>query len=401
MNNHTRVNGSAASVAPPFAFTINGTDQRFDLPLAEDYPLPTAAPPSSSPGAPRTVALAVIAPAASEREVHMLVEALRVRGIAASVYDVGPGAIMLPDISVDALDALVRPHPAIARVCTPDTPYRLVRREIAPAGSVVHIGGAAFGGMAFGVIAGPCAVEGRAQIVGAARAATAAGADVLRGGAFKPRTSPYDFQGLGMAGIELLAEARATTGLPFVTEVLDAAQVEAMYPHVDAFQVGARNMQNFELLRALGDVDRPVLLKRGPSATLDEWLLAAEYLLAGGNDQVILCERGIRSFNQRTRYTLDLATMALAKRETHLPVIVDPSHATGDPALVLPMALAALAAGADGVMVEMHPQPEAALSDGPQALRPAELAHLIAQIGSLAPALGRRLGRAGAARAAV
>lgn len=391
MNNDTRVNGGP----PPFAFTVNGSHHSFDLAQMVEHAAPPAPPatlPPIHPPTARGIAMAVIAPDVSEREVQVLVESLRARGITASVYDVGPGAIMLPAVTADELDELLRPHPAVARVYTPETAYRLARRELAPSGSIVRIGAAEFGGAAFGVIAGPCAVESRAQILAAGRAVAAAGGDVLRGGAFKPRTSPYAFQGLGMLGIELLAEARAVTGLPFVTEVLDAGQVEQLYPHVDAFQVGARNMQNYELLKALGDVDRPVLLKRGPSATLEEWLLAAEYLLAGGNDRVILCERGIRTFNQHTRYTLDLATVALAKRETHLPVIVDPSHATGDPTLVGPMALAALAAGADGIMVEMHPSPEAALSDGPQALRPTGLVDLVAQLRGLAPALGRQVG---------
>ncbi len=388
MNNTNGLNGSGQSLI----LTVNGDQRLAGLPLPKERAVAAPQP------TPRVLALAVLAADASEREVHMLVEGLRVRGIEASVYDAGPGVIMLPDVSAAELDEHLRPHPAIERVYTPSAPYRLAQRDLVPAGSVVRISGVAFGGEAFGVIAGPCAVESRAQILAAARAAAAAGAGVLRGGAFKPRTSPYAFQGLGLAAIDLLAEARAATGLPFVTEVLDSAQVEAMYPQVDAFQVGARNMQNFELLKALADVDRPVLLKRGPSATLDEWLLAAEYLLAGGNDQVILCERGIRTFNQHTRYTLDLATVALAKRETHLPVIVDPSHATGDPALIAPMARAALAAGADGVIVEMHPNPEAALSDGPQALRPAELVDLIAELHALAPAFGRRVGSVEPAR---
>jgi len=389
MNHNPHRNGTAS----PFVFTVNGTDRRLGLPPAPDMPYPAA----KADAAPRGPAMAVIASEASEREVQVLVEGLRVRGIEASVYDVGPGVILLPSVTADELDGLIRSHPVVARVGTPETPYRLARREVVPDGGTVTIGRAVFGGSGFGVIAGPCAVESRAQIVAAARAAAAAGAVVLRGGAFKPRSSPYAFQGLGMLGIELLAEARAATGLPFVTEVIDPAHVERLYPLVDAFQVGARNMQNYELLKALGDVDRPVLLKRGPSATLDEWLLAAEYVLAAGNDQIILCERGIRTFNQRTRFTLDLATMALAKRETHLPVIVDPSHATGDAGLVVPMARAALAGGADGIIVEMHPHPAEALSDGFQALRPADLADLVDQLRALAPAVGRQMGHAGAA----
>jgi 3-deoxy-7-phosphoheptulonate synthase len=342
----------------------------------------------------RRVALAVIAPEATEDAVRALVELARSRRFRASVYDVGPGVVLVHDVTARELAALIGDNEAIERTIIPDTRYRLARREVRPAGSVVSIGGVPFGGESVVLVAGPCAVESGPQVVDAARAAAAAGASVLRGGAFKPRTSPYNFQGLGMHGIQLLAEARAVTGLPFVTEVMDASMIETMYPFVDAFQVGARNMQNFDLLRALGEVDKPVLLKRGPAATLEEWLLAAEYILLGGNEQVILCERGIRTFCDRTRFTLDLATVALAKRETHLPVIVDPSHATGDPALIAPMALAALAAGADGVMVETHPQPEEALSDGHQALRPAELAELGRSLRVIAAALGRTVAAA-------
>jgi len=371
----------------PAVLAVNGHGAPVGLPLAGTEP----APAPSAPPRPVEAVLAAIVPATPERAVQELVERLRVRGVSAAVYDVGPGVIALTGVSVEAAWDLLGDEAVVERWCVAEVPYRLAWREVWRAGSVVEIGGVAFGGAAFGVIAGPCAVESRAQILAAARAAAGAGAGVLRGGAFKPRTSPYAFQGLGMQGVSLLAEARAATGLPFITEVVDAAHVEAMYPWVDAFQVGARNMQNFELLRALGDVDKPVLLKRAPGATLEEWLLAAEYLLAGGNGKVMLCERGIRTFNTRTRYTLDLATMALAKRETHLPVIVDPSHATGDPGLVGPMALAAMAAGADGVIVEMHPSPRDALSDAAQALHPDELAVLVAQLRTLAPAVGRTM----------
>lgn len=344
-------------------------------------------PPSSPPG----VAVAVIAPEATESIVRRLVERLRSEGLDASVYDVGPGVIMLRGIRAAEVDDVLGGHAALERVFIPDTRYRLARREVMPGGSVVRIGDVPFGGERFAVIAGPCAVEGRGQILDAARLVRAVGAGVLRGGAFKPRTSPYDFQGLGMHGIELLVEARAETGLPFVSEVMSPGMVEPLYPHVDGYQVGARNMQNYDLLKALADVDKPVVLKRGPAATVEEWLLAAEYLLAGGNDRVILCERGIRAFNSTTRFTLDLASMALVKRETHLPVIVDPSHATGEPALIAPMARAALAAGADGVMLEVHPDPASALSDGFQALRPDELDELMRQLRALAPAVGRRM----------
>jgi 3-deoxy-7-phosphoheptulonate synthase len=338
-------------------------------------------------------AVLALVPAAGEREVRDLVAALRGRGVSAWVYDIGSGAVIVPEVDPAVLGEVAADHPAVDHWFVPDSRARLVRRELVPEGSRVDVSGVVFGGERFIVVAGPCAVESRAQMLDTARAAARAGASVLRGGAFKPRTSPYEFQGLGLHGVELLAEARAATGLPFFTEVMETTQIEAMYPLVDGFQVGARNMQHFELLKALGDIDKPVLLKRNPGATVDEWLLAAEYLLAGGNGRVILCERGIRTFNTALRYTLDLASVALAKRATHLPVIVDPSHATGDPGLILPMARAAMAAGADGVIVEVHTDPAAALSDGYQALRPDELEEMVAQLAALAPAVGRVVGQ--------
>jgi 3-deoxy-7-phosphoheptulonate synthase len=367
---------------------MNGIPSPFAIPLRDHV---TGEEPSTQPEEAPGVYLAHLRAGASERTLRAFTDRMRQRGLVPSYHELGGGLIafgkarpadILDDPDADALIADLR------RV---DSDYRLVRREVVPEGSQVMIGNSRFGAGHFGVIAGPCAVESRSQILSSARMAAAAGIGVLRGGAFKPRTSPYAFQGLGLRGVELLAEAGRASGLPFVTEVLDPADVEPMYPLVDAFQVGARNMQNYALLKALGDIDKPVLLKRGPSATLDEWLLAAEYLLAGGNHRVILCERGVRTFNPSTRFTLDLATMALARRETHLPIIVDPSHATGNPDLVLPMALAALAAGADGLMFEFHPRPSQALSDGAQALRPEDLDPLMAQLAALAPVVGRKL----------
>jgi 3-deoxy-7-phosphoheptulonate synthase len=250
----------------------------------------------------------------------------------------------------------------------PAPPYLLASRLTHPDPTVVEVRGVRVGDGMFVVIAGPCAVESREQLMEAAVAAKAAGADMLRGGAFKPRTSPYDFQGLGAEGLKLLAEARRVTGLPVVTEVLDTADVELVAEYADVMQVGARNMQNYALLRRLASVPHPVLLKRSPCGTIKEWLLAAEYLLSAGNPRVILCERGIRTFETETRNTLDLAAIALVKELSHLPVIADPSHATGRRTLVPPMARAALAAGADGLMVEIHPRPSQALCDGKQAL---------------------------------
>ena len=277
----------------------------------------------------------------------------------------------------------------------------LVSRERRPEGTVVRLApGLAVGGPAFVVMAGPCAVEDAAQIGDAAAAVAAAGAPVLRGGAFKPRTSPYSFQGLGAAGVRLLLEAADAHGLAVVTEVLEAGDLPAL-EGVALLQVGARSMQNFPLLKALGRLGRPVLLKRGPAATIEEWLLAAEYLLEGGNDQVILCERGVRGFEPSTRNTLDLSAVVIAKQRTHLPVIVDPSHATGRRELVIPLSLASAAAGADGLLVEVHPRPAEALSDGAQALLPRDLEDLMARLPAVLSAVGRDLWRPTPRRRAV
>lgn len=234
--------------------------------------------------------------------------------------------------------------------------------------SVVWVGGVPIGGVEAVVIAGPCSVESREQVMQTAVAVKRAGAAILRGGAYKPRTSPYDFQGLGVEGLRLLREAGDAAGIPIVTEVMSEDDISAIADHADMLQVGARNMQNFALLRKLGKIDRPILLKRGPSATVKEWLAAAEYILCGGNENVVLCERGIKTFDNSLRNTLDLAAVALVKGMTHLPVIVDPSHATGKRDIIPDCARAAIALGADGVIVEVHPEPEKALSDGPQSL---------------------------------
>ena len=253
------------------------------------------------------------------------------------------------------------------------------------------VGSVQVGGPEFVVAAGPCAVETAAQLSDTAAAVANAGAHLLRGGVFKPRTSPYAFQGLGEPGVALLERARTRHALGVVAEVLDTEQLASLIDHVDMLQVGARNMQNFTLLRALGKVRRPVLLKRGLAATFQEWLLAAEYLLDGGNEQVILCERGIRTFEPATRNTLDLASVALAKAKSHLPVMVDPSHATGRRELVIPMALAAAAAGADGLLVEVHARPDEALCDGAQALTPELFEDLMRRLPPVLHAVGRTL----------
>jgi 3-deoxy-7-phosphoheptulonate synthase len=270
---------------------------------------------------------------------------------------------------------------------TPD--FRLVRRDAHPAGTVVDVRGVAIGGSRIVVIAGPCAVEDEAQVMAAARAVQAAGARILRGGAFKPRTSPYSFQGLKAGALTLLARARAETGLPVVTEVMDARHLEMVSAVADLLQIGSRNMQNFTLLEEVGRCRTPVLLKRGMSATLDECLHAAEYILKGGNGQVILCERGIRTFEPSTRSTLDLNAIPMLKRRTHLPVIVDPSHGTGHAWMVPRMACAAVAAGADGLMIEVHGDPSHALSDGHQSLTPDVFARMMQEVAAVATAIGR------------
>ncbi|HEX8035940.1 MAG TPA: 3-deoxy-7-phosphoheptulonate synthase [Ktedonobacterales bacterium] len=265
----------------------------------------------------------------------------------------------------------------VERVLPLATAYQLASRAFQPEKTVVQVGEARIGGDEPVVIAGPCSVESEEQILEAARAARAAGAQVLRGGAFKPRTSPYAFQGLGLRGVELLAQAGAAAGLPIVTEVMEPGFVAEVAALSDILQVGSRNMQNYPLLRAVGRSGRPVLLKRGFASTVEEWLLAAEYILAEGNPNVILCERGVRSYDPQTRNLLDLTCVPLLSGLTHLPVIVDPSHATGKRELVLPMGIAAIAAGADGLIVEMHPRPDEALSDAAQTIDPATLRQLV------------------------
>ncbi len=259
-------------------------------------------------------------------------------------------------------------EPGVEKVVPILKPYKLVSSDFRGHDAVVHVAGRPIGRGNFGLIAGPCAVESREQTLTTARACKAAGANFLRGGAYKPRTSPYAFSGLGKAGLEILAEARDETGLPIVTEVMDARQLEDVLEVADMIQLGARNMQNFDLLREVGRTSTPVLLKRGLAATVEEWLLSAEYIAREGNSAIVLCERGIRTFETATRSTLDISSVPVAKSLSSLPVVVDPSHAAGKRDLILPMARAAVVAGADGLIVEVHPSPEHALCDGPQAL---------------------------------
>lgn len=268
---------------------------------------------------------------------------------------------------------------------------RLASKQSPDHRTIVEVGPHRVGGEQVVVIAGPCSVESRDQLMETARIAKEAGCHMLRGGAFKPRTLPYSFQGLGEEGLEILAEARDETGLPVVTEVLAPGDVELVESYADVLQIGARNMQNYPLLRRVGSSEKPVLLKRGMAATMEEWLGCAEYILNEGNRDVILCERGVRGFNKVTRNTLDVSAVPVIHQSSHLPVVIDPSHGTGVRSLVAPMALAGVAAGADGVMVEVHPRPEEALSDGAQSLRPPELTELMEQIRKVANAVGRSI----------
>jgi len=277
------------------------------------------------------------------------------------------------------------PHPLVSHAAGTDHDTDHVTRPVSITPSIT------IGGAALTVIAGPCSVEGEEMLLASARAVKAAGAAMLRGGAYKPRTSPYAFQGMGEEALRLLAQARRETGLPVVTEVMDARQIEGVVAHADMIQIGARNMQNFTLLAELGQCGRPVLLKRGSSAKISELLLAAEYIMAHGNSSVILCERGIRTFETATRNTLDVSAIPVLKRETHLPVIVDPSHAGGRNDLVQPLALAAVAAGADGLIVETHPDPASALSDAEQQLTFSQFAAMMRRVAMLAMAMGRMM----------
>jgi 3-deoxy-7-phosphoheptulonate synthase len=270
-------------------------------------------------------------------------------------------------------------------------PFKLASREFHPQDTIVPINGVRIGGKQLIVMAGPCAVENREQLLGAAHAVKEAGAQVLRGGAFKPRTSPYSFQGLGEEGLKLLAEAREETGLLVVTEVMEPQAVPLVAAYADILQIGARNMQNYALLHAIGEAQRPVLLKRGMMSTIEELLMAAEYILSHGNDRIILCERGIRTFEKYTRNTLDISAVPLLKQLSHLPVIADPSHGAGKWELVEPLSRAIVAAGADGLMIEVHPNPEAALSDGAQSLKPERFAALMQGLRPVAEAVGRTL----------
>ncbi len=290
-------------------------------------------------------------------------------------------------LKIDQLEAM----PIVEKVLPILKPYKLVSREFKKEDTIIKVGDVSIGANEIIVAAGPCAVENEKQIVEAAKSVKKAGAKLLRGGAFKPRTSPYSFQGMEERGLKLLAKAREITKLPIVTEVMDTADVDLVAKYADVLQIGTRNMQNFDLLKAVGKLNKPVLLKRGLAATLQEFLMSAEYIMSEGNHNIILCERGIRTFCTHSRNTLDLNIIPVLKKETHLPVMVDPSHGTGNYALVPPMSKASIAAGADALLIEVHPNPEEAMSDGDQSLNPESFSKLMDELRLIAKAIGRRL----------
>lgn len=334
----------------------------------------------------------VMKPGTPEQEWKKIKENLEGRGYQINEI-VGSGQTILGVIGdTSSLDMnMLKVNECVDKVMRVQEPFKRANRSFHPEDSVIDVSGVKIGGRKLAVIAGPCSVENEKQIVGVAKSVKLAGATLLRGGAFKPRTSPYSFQGLKEEGLDLLKIARKETGLPIVTEIMSARMLERFVEDVDLIQVGARNMQNFELLKELGRTNVPVLLKRGLSATIEEWLMAAEYIMAGGNDNVILCERGIRTFETYTRNTLDLSAIPAVKKLSHLPVIVDPSHAAGLWWMVEPMAKAAVAAGADGLIIEVHNDPEHALCDGAQSLKPERFARLMGELSGIAKIVGREL----------
>jgi 3-deoxy-7-phosphoheptulonate synthase len=336
----------------------------------------------------------IMRPDATAEQINLVSEKLKKHGFGVHL---SPGAERtvigaIGDKSAIQLEA-IQMMPGVSEIVPIRKPYKLVSREFQPADTIVELaGGVKIGaGQKLVVMAGPCSVEGEQEFMEAALAVQQGGANVLRGGAFKPRTSPYAFQGLGEQGLKFMAQAREKTGLPFVTEVMDTRDVELVARYADMLQIGARNMANFNLLKEVGKTKKPILLKRGPGSTIQEWLMSAEYVFSEGNKQVVLCERGIRTFETATRNTLDLNAVPVVKKLTHLPIIVDPSHGTGEWDLVPALAKAALAAGADGLMIEVHPRPEEAMSDGAQSLKPETFRQLMTELQAVAAAVGRTL----------
>ena len=329
---------------------------------------------------------------ASPDEIRGVVAAIEARGFKAHAIPGAQRTAIGVTGNKGALEAPVfESLPGVLEVIPVSHAYKLVSREVKSEDSIVDVGGVRVGGKDLVIVAGPCAVESLEQTLTVARAIKKAGAHILRGGAYKPRTSPYSFQGLGEEGLKILAEARQATGLPVVTEAVDPEGVDLVEKYADAIQIGARNMQNFSLLRRAGRARKPVVLKRGMSATLEEFLMSAEYILAEGNYQVILCERGVRTFSDFSRNTLDLAVVPAVKKISHLPIFVDPSHGTGRREKVAPLSRAAAAVGADGLMIEVHHDPDRALSDGPQSITPEMFESLVKDLRQIAPVIGRRL----------
>lgn len=324
-----------------------------------------------------------------EKQLDNLIKWVKNQGLGVDI-SVGEHSTVLglvgdtPKVDLD----LVRSMDIVENVKRIQEPFKSANRKFHPEDTIVDVGGFKFGGDNFQVIAGPCSVESEEQIIAVAKAVKASGANLLRGGAFKPRTSPYAFQGLKAEGLELLKKAKAETGMPIVTEIMSVAHID-LFEDVDMVQIGARNMQNFELLKAVGKLNKPVLLKRGLANTIEEWLMSAEYIMSEGNRQVVLCERGIRTFEPMTRNTLDLSAIPLLKEKTHLPVVVDPSHASGLSRLVKPLSLAAVGAGADGLMIEVHNDPAKALCDGAQSLRPEQFYEVVKSVDVMLPLVNK------------
>lgn len=334
----------------------------------------------------------VLKPRTKQQEIDRVLNLIKSKGLDTHIVEGSEMTIIGCIGDTTRIDAkLFEVSPFVDKVMHVQEPYKLANRAFHPEDSIVDVSGVKVGGNNLAMIAGPCSVESTEQVLEIALAAKASGANLLRGGAFKPRTSPYSFQGLGLKGLDILCEVREETGLPIVTELMSPEYLDLFNEKVDLIQIGARNMQNFDLLKQLGQLDRPILLKRGLNATYEEWIMSAEYIMASGNENVILCERGIRTFETYTRNTLDLQSIPVLRKLTHLPVIVDPSHAGGKWWLVDSMSRAAVAAGADGLMIEVHNNPECALCDGAQSLKPAKYDELIQEVSQIAKILGKTL----------
>ena len=332
----------------------------------------------------------VLKPRTRQKEIDHVVNLIKSKGLDTHIVEGAEMTIIGCIGDTTRIDSkLFEVNPFVDKVMHVQEPYKLANRAFHPEESVVDVSGVRVGGGSLAMIAGPCSVESTEQVLEIALAAKASGANLLRGGAFKPRTSPYSFQGLGLEGLDILCEVKQETGLPIVTELMSPDHLELFNEKVDLIQIGARNMQNFDLLKQLGQLDRPILLKRGLNATYEEWIMSAEYIMASGNENVILCERGIRTFESYTRNTLDLQSIPVLRKLTHLPVIVDPSHAGGKWWLVDAMSRAGIAAGADGLMVEVHNNPECALCDGAQSLKPEKYDELFRDVTQIAKVLGK------------